>query len=491
MKTYFRELSTAIAVLSFSACVQVNPDKQSKSVEFQTDEFYATESDGIATITVVRKGSADDPASVSYSMSPDSATPGIDFETKSGLLSWDAGESSEKTFEIPIYSDSELERQESVILTLGGADGVELGEINRATLNIVDSECAGQLSENINNNKILDQSCYLVTNDIYVHQGGKLVIDPGVTLIFEAGTKIQVEDNGSLVATGLAEQPILMTGAQKTAGYWNGLEFFGSDKDDNYLSHVNIEYAGAAPDSAAFTVRNSSEHKSTVSIDHLSVSHSLGYGFELSEGSKISLFSGVTANQNIQGAGKIPLELIPIIDSTSCRFTGNQRDYVDVTHGDISEDQSWPALDVPYAFEPGIYTVTTTLNIEPGARLAFDQDSQLIIEDEGVLTALGTNDNPIHFFGLGGFPGSWGGIEFAGSPSQTPSQMDYCEIYYGGGGDSPANISLTGRTGLSLVNLTNSYVTHSLKYGIWLNSTDAYLQQSNNSFFTNAAGDQN
>lgn len=491
MKIYFREYAAGLAALSLAACVQVDPDAGKNTVEFQSEDFYVGEADGIATITVVRKGSSSDVATVNYSTSASSATAGADFEMESGVLIWEPEDGLEKTFDVPIYADTELEREEAIILTLGGADGVSLGAINRATLNIVDSECAGQLSDNISSQKVLEQGCHLVTNDIYVRQGGKLMIDPGTTLIFEGGTKLQVDEGGTLVAAGTVDQPIIMTGAQQVPGYWNGIVFFGSDKKENLLSHVNIEYGGAETESAGLAVKNSSNQTSRVSIDNTSISHSLGYGFIFGDNTKIELFSAITSTSNTQAAGKMPLSLIPIIDVAGSSFTGNQHNQIEFSVADIEADQHWPALGVPYTMASGAYHVTAELTIEPGAVLAFGQDSQLIIEDEGVLTAIGTENSPIRFTGLTGAAGSWGGIEFAGSPSNTPSQMDYCEVSYGGGGGAAGNISLTGRTGLSLLNLTNSYVTHSQTYGIWLNETDAYVQQSNNTLFTNATGNIN
>lgn len=491
MKSSFKEITAGLAILSLTACVQVDQDSQGDIVEFQEEEFFVNESDGLATITVVRKGNSGESATVNYSSSATSATAGLDFEIQSGVLIWEPGESLEKTFEIPIYSDSELERQESVMLTLGGADGTKLGDINRATLNIVDSDCSGQLSENISEQKVLESGCYLVTNDIYVHKNGKLTIDPGVTLIFEGGTKLQIDEGGSLVATGIADSPITMTGAQQVPGYWNGLVFFGSNKEENLLSHVHIEYGGTELDSAALTVKNNSNTETRLRINNLSVTNSSGYGFILEEDTLIEEFSAITSSANALGTGKMPLNLIPIIDVSGSNFSGNQRDYIEFNAGDIEDDQFWPPLGVPYALASGNYIVTAELNIAAGAQLAFDTDAKLVIEDEGVLIAKGTAEQPIQFTGLTGTAGSWGGIEFAGSTADIPSHMDHCDVSYGGGGDALGNISLTGRTGLSLLNLTNSYVTHSLSYGIWLNANDAYVQQSNNNLFTNAAGNMN
>ena len=94
-----------------------NPPVGDPVVEFRSTEFVANESDGIVTITVLRTGGNTNAASVGYSTNSDTATAGSDFESKTGVLEWEEGDSTEKTFDITILADTDLERRENVILT--------------------------------------------------------------------------------------------------------------------------------------------------------------------------------------------------------------------------------------------------------------------------------------------------------------------------------------------------------------------------------------
>ena len=53
-------------------------------------------------------------------------------------------------------------------------------------------------------------------------------------------------ETGSLKAVGTAKEPIIFTGAQKTAGYWEGINFYFSNNVKNELEYINAEYGGGA-----------------------------------------------------------------------------------------------------------------------------------------------------------------------------------------------------------------------------------------------------
>ena len=92
----------------------------------------------------------------------------------------------------------------------------------------------------------VDGSPYLIGGDITVPAGQTLTIAPGVEVLFESWYKLTV--NGTLLAEGTAESPILFTGTHPTAG-WLGIRLINAS-DASRLTYVVIEKGratGAAP----------------------------------------------------------------------------------------------------------------------------------------------------------------------------------------------------------------------------------------------------
>ncbi len=82
----------------------------------------------------------------------------------------------------------------------------------------------------------------------YIHRSvdveAALILEAGVSLIFNSSTQLQVTKSGSLNAIGTVAKPILFTGLNKTPGYWKGIMFRFSNSASNQLDYVTVEYAG-------------------------------------------------------------------------------------------------------------------------------------------------------------------------------------------------------------------------------------------------------
>ena len=478
--------------LALGGCLSTDSGPGEPRVEFSAEKYVSSEADSAALITVVRTGDVSKAASVGYSTSPGSATPGADYQPQSGVLTWEPGDATEKTFEIPLLADSELERRETVVLNLGGVDGVALGDADKAVLEIRDNECAGLLSDNVSDRRELEAGCYLVTNDIFVANGGQLILDPGVTLIFEASARLEIDQGGSLTAVGSPEQRIVLTGAEKTPGYWQGVSFVGADSQDNRLSWVTIEYGGASAESANLVVRGNSEKRARVRVDNAILAQGGGYGFIFRDSADIDDFSVITSTGNATGAGRMPMSYAPLLDAANSSFFGNKRDYLDLTPETLDEDQTWPAINAAYGMASGAHTLHAALTLQPGVTLAFDRDARLLVEGDGVLNAIGAADSRIVFTAQEQTPGYWAGIEIAGSNDDVASNFQYVDISYGGGAGSLANLNLSGAAeGLALASITDSTITNSAGLGIRVGPDNAFIQQSGNFFADNQGGDIN
>jgi len=107
-------------------------------LNFSAASYDISEDGGSATITVTRSGGGNGAVSVNYSSSDDSATAGEDYSATAGSLSWATGDTSNKTFNIPVNSDILNEDTERVLLELSSPSGTAvLGSQANSILNIL------------------------------------------------------------------------------------------------------------------------------------------------------------------------------------------------------------------------------------------------------------------------------------------------------------------------------------------------------------------
>jgi CSLREA domain-containing protein len=116
------------------------------SLQFSAPNFNDSETnaDHTATITVTRTGGSGGAVGVSYATSAGTASSsggGADYTNASGTLSWAAGDSSPKTFTVPVKGDTTPEPDETVNLALGSpSGGATVGLASTATLTIVNDD---------------------------------------------------------------------------------------------------------------------------------------------------------------------------------------------------------------------------------------------------------------------------------------------------------------------------------------------------------------
>ncbi len=108
----------------------------SGTFRFASSTYVASESSGKAVVTVNRVGGSKGAVSVQYNTANGSALSGADYGATSGTLNFAAGEAS-KSFEIPLYKDSQAnEGEETINLTIFGPVGAMLGDLTTATVTI-------------------------------------------------------------------------------------------------------------------------------------------------------------------------------------------------------------------------------------------------------------------------------------------------------------------------------------------------------------------
>ena len=113
------------------------------TLEFSTARYSVNEGDGALLVTVTRDGDGSTAASVDYTAQDGTALVDADYSATAGTLSFAAGESTPKTFSVPIIDDALHESDEAINLTLSNPTaGVTLGGNSSAIINIVDDDSA-------------------------------------------------------------------------------------------------------------------------------------------------------------------------------------------------------------------------------------------------------------------------------------------------------------------------------------------------------------
>ena len=107
------------------------------AIQFGAATFSGTEG-GNASIRIIRTGGAASGVTVKFTMTDGTATSGLDYENKTGTLTFAAGETN-KIILIPVLVDSLVESTETVNLTLDTpTGGATIGAQSTATLNLMD-----------------------------------------------------------------------------------------------------------------------------------------------------------------------------------------------------------------------------------------------------------------------------------------------------------------------------------------------------------------
>ena len=457
--------SAPAACATTEAGIEPPPSGVSR-VEFSASTYNVSESDATAAITVNRIGDVSEAISVDYDVASGTATAGLDFVPTSGMLSWGASDNSSRTIYVQIKGDTSNEGSETVSLSLSNPSvNTTLGINANATLTISNAACAGVLSANITVDTTID-TCTVVTASIAITNNAILTIAPGVTLLFQNNTGLNVNQDGSLTAVGSVSSPILFTGVQPTPGYWRGIQFTFSNSIFNELSYVRVEYGGGGYNGTSNVVMfGTTGLPQRLKMSNAVLSDSIGYGFEFNDGSIVDEFSNVTATRNASGPGLLPSDIIGKLDANS-DYSGNTIDQMDVRNGRVTIDQSWPDINVPYIM--GSQYVDADLIISAGAHLIFRAAGFLNITDTGSLRAEGTVDNKILFTADQPTRGYWRGIQYTFT-NNINNVLNHVIVEYGGGsgGNGDANLVMYGVTALpNSIQVSNSEFRESLGYGV-------------------------
>ena len=266
---------------------------------------------------------------------------------------------------------------------------------------------------------------YMLFNDLTIHRGSELVIEPGVTVKM-GNEAIDLIVLGRLVAKGTALKPIVFT----------------SFRDDAHGGDTN----GDGPSTAA------PADWGGIHLDWTSDDKPRSMQF-------CQVLYGGAKRLGVD----YPIWLDPRVDAEIRHTTLSQNriDGIGLEGGQYSSDMHLDITGLPYVVPDLTVKAGAVLSVAPGALLKMLPGADLTVY--GGFVAEGTRTRPIVFTSLAddtrlgdtngngdsaGSPGDWGGIVFGATADSANLRMNYCEVYFagqGGFGASDAPIVLDPR----------------------------------------------
>lgn len=138
-----RDCTTSLCgpgIIDAAAAVAASDPVSSGMLQFATNTLKTSEAVSTLAMSVERFAGANGPASVNYTTANGTATAGLDYGTVSGTLTWANGDSSSKTFYIPIIQDGISEPSKTFSVLLSSATGAVLGNINSVAVTMTDAD---------------------------------------------------------------------------------------------------------------------------------------------------------------------------------------------------------------------------------------------------------------------------------------------------------------------------------------------------------------
>ncbi len=340
---------------------------------------------------------------------------------------------------------------------------------------------------------------YYVQSDLMIQS--LLTIEPGVMIEFAPNTQLTIDgrSNGKLATNGTADEPVILTGKNKTPGSWQGVYIDNSVTTQNSVNWTTIEYGGGKAFGSGLDASNLGiggfVDRSTLSITNSTFRHSKKYGVEMENESSFDAFSGNTFEGNQDFALRIAPDQLAALDDSTTFIGDTGKAGVMVFGGNITTDATWKKLkDAAPISVTGDIVVQSKLTIEPGVELFFDTDKGLTVEgrSKGILSARGSADDKILMTRMAN--DSWKGV-YIDNVESTANVLENVTVEYGGSSISErgqkANLTIGGFTGNSTMEIKNCTFAHSKGYGIAIKtgSTVNADVETVNSFNDNASGD--
>jgi hypothetical protein len=320
---------------------------------------------------------------------------------------------------------------------------------------------------------------YRVTQVVSV-RGVELTIEAGTQVEFTEASGLYFNETATLTINGTSTDPVLLTGVEKTAGFWKGLGF-DSGSNRHVINHATIEYGGnTSTHSGLNEPANIALEDNVLELTNSTLRNSGSWGLYVeSGGSTLPNFSSNTFAANADGSALLPSLVTPALDAASTFDDGDDTTPSEVfvyDGGTFGDEVTVSALDVAYrVVDNDIFRIGSNVTIGPGTVMEFGEASGLYVTGSGKLTINGQSGNTVLLTGVQETNGYWKGIGFDSGSNRHV--ITYTTVEYGGnasthsGLNEPANIALED----NVLELRNSTVRNSGKWGLYVEAEGSSL----------------
>lgn len=323
------------------------------------------------------------------------------------------------------------------------------------------------ITSNTTLNDRVDGVDYIIKNDLRV-TAGTITIRPGVTLMFENGAGLTIQDGGSISAIGEGGNEIYFIGRNAKRGEWKGITIL-TNSTRNILSHVYVAHGGhsANTDGRANVIVG---NNAAIEISQSEFTASDASGIVIAKNAVVRNFTTNSIHTNTTFPVTIDITMADKLRDGNT-FTNNGRNFIALvsTEATVQEPVTLRNLAIPYMFTGNTVT-TNSITINAGTHLYMAGGAQLTISGNGWLSALGSATNPILLTGEYNQSGEWNAINFVSTKSEN-NRLEYCQITGGGGASHSNRGSLNlmgGSAGNTQVSIRNCWVKNSAATGIYI-----------------------
>jgi parallel beta-helix repeat protein len=326
-------------------------------------------------------------------------------------------------------------------------------------------------------------SPYVVDNNVYVYNGARLTIDPGVVVNLPDSRFIQIgrnvnhnaTDKGALSANATVANPITF---QRTGSLrWGGIIFEGRGAAamTSGLRRCTLSEGGRGGRAGLIEFYG----HSTATVENCTLDYSDARGIYCDATSRPTILTNTVSHCSSEPV-RIAAENADALSGNT--YSGNNPNAV-TTYGDITRSLTWTTEGVAYVPDANITVYKGALwTLSPGVVVALNDSKCIFVgqnvnhdgTDQGAIAALGTSGNPVTLTKWGAL--RWGAIVLEGrgyDPLQ--STLDYCVLQQA----ARSRSAVVEFYNHSNAFVTNSTITQSDSRGILCDATSRPWIQGN------------